>query len=153
MLHTFSHALRAREFLNCIRASRRVCQINLLYLVFWKNNKNMPPTVWHMIWQNLTTWQTEVLHAHICTLASVAQMHVRSSLSVRPAQGLFLPSHLLLKECVGVVVWHVCCLAAANPLQGRGARRARLGQGHHQEFSAPPAASMLASYRLVRVRV
>ena len=53
----------------------------------------MPPTVWHMIWQNLATWQTEVLHAHICTLASVAQMHVRSSLSVRPAQeGLFLPS-------------------------------------------------------------
>jgi len=65
----------------------------------------MPPTVWHMIWQNLTTWQTEVLHAHICTLASVAQMHVRSSLSVRPAQGPLPPvSDLLLKECVGVVV-------------------------------------------------
>jgi len=62
----------------------------------------MPPTVWHM------TWQTEVLHAHICTLASVAQMHVQSSLSVRPAQEGPLPpvsvSDLLLKECVGVVV-------------------------------------------------
>ena len=57
------------------------------------------------------------------------------------------------KQCIVVVVRHVCCLASADPLQGRGAGRTRCGQGHQQEFSAPPAASMLASYRLVRVRV
>ena len=83
--------------------------------------------------------------ANACAIFSFRQTRTRRTLP--PV------SDLLLKECVGVVVWHVCCLAAANPLQGRGARRARLGQGHHQEFSAPPAASMLASYRLVRVRV
>jgi len=52
----------------------------------------MPPTVWHMIWQNLATWQTEVLHAHICTLASVAQMHVRLLFPSDPHKDLFLPS-------------------------------------------------------------
>ena len=45
-----------------------------------------------MIWQNLATWQTEVLHAHICTLASVAQMHVRLLFPSDPHKDLFLPS-------------------------------------------------------------
>ena len=38
-----------------IRASPAVWQIELPYLIFGKNVKNTPPTVWQKTWQFLTT--------------------------------------------------------------------------------------------------
>jgi len=47
----------------CWASPTTVCQIRLPFLFFWKNTKNMPPTVWHSTWQILATWKKEVLNA------------------------------------------------------------------------------------------
>ena len=40
-----------------LRASPRVWQIELASLIFGKNIKNTPPTVWQKTWQFLATWK------------------------------------------------------------------------------------------------
>ena len=40
-----------------IRASPAVWQIKLPSLIFGKNVKNTPPTVWQKTWQFLATWE------------------------------------------------------------------------------------------------
>jgi hypothetical protein len=40
-----------------VRASPAVWQIELLYLIFGKNVKNTPPTVWQNTLQFLATWE------------------------------------------------------------------------------------------------
>jgi len=53
-----------------IRASPAVWQIELPSLIFGKNVKNTPPTVWQKTWQFLTTWEKP---------ASSAQIYVRGA--------------------------------------------------------------------------
>ena len=46
------------NFINTeLRASPAVWQIELLFLIFGKNVKNTPPTVWQKTWQFLATWK------------------------------------------------------------------------------------------------
>ena len=40
-----------------VRASPRVWQIELPSLIFDKNVKNTPPTIWQKTWQFLATWE------------------------------------------------------------------------------------------------
>ena len=40
-----------------LRASPAVWQIELPSLIFGKNVKNIPPTVWQKTWQFLATWK------------------------------------------------------------------------------------------------
>jgi len=40
-----------------LRASPAVWQIELSFLIFGKNVKNTPPTVWQKTWQFLATWE------------------------------------------------------------------------------------------------
>jgi len=40
-----------------LRASPAVWQIELPSLIFGKNVKNTPPTVWQKTWQFLATWE------------------------------------------------------------------------------------------------
>jgi hypothetical protein len=58
------------------------CQINLASIYFWQNRKNYAPTVWHLTWQILTTWQIFPLHAHICALSASAHPASRAGLFI-----------------------------------------------------------------------
>jgi hypothetical protein len=40
-----------------VRVSPTICQIGLASLIFGKNAKNTPPTVWQRTWQFLATWE------------------------------------------------------------------------------------------------
>ena len=42
-----------------VRASPTVWQIELPSLIFGKNVKNTPPTVWQKTWQFLVTWKKQ----------------------------------------------------------------------------------------------
>ena len=42
-----------------MRASPAVWQIELPSLIFGKNVKNSPPTVWQKTWQFLATWENQ----------------------------------------------------------------------------------------------
>ena len=45
------------SWIDVIRASPAVWQIELSSLIFGKNVKNTPPTVWQKTWQFLATWE------------------------------------------------------------------------------------------------
>ena len=56
----FSFLLKGRQKsfgASFIRASPAVWQIELPSLIFSKNVKNTPPTVWQKTWQFLATWE------------------------------------------------------------------------------------------------
>jgi len=46
-------------FCGKVRASPAVWQIELPFLIFGKNVKNTPPTVWQKTWQFLATWENQ----------------------------------------------------------------------------------------------
>jgi len=76
-MHGVLNKIYLQNFLHgwIVRASPTVCQIRLPSLFFWKNTKNMSPTVLHTTWQILESWQKVVLDAQICA-------RIRLSISV-----------------------------------------------------------------------
>jgi len=71
-MHGVLNKIYLQNFLHgwIVRASPTVCQIRLPSLFFWKNTKNMSPTVLHTTWQILESWQKVVLNAQICARVS-----------------------------------------------------------------------------------
>jgi len=71
-MHGVLNKIYLQNFLHgwIVRASPTVCQIRLPSLFFWKNTKNMSPTVLHTTWQILESWQKVVLDAQICARVS-----------------------------------------------------------------------------------
>jgi len=56
-LSLHNHVSQYYTLIAHVRASPAVWQIELPSLIFGKNVKNTPPTVWQKTWQFLATWE------------------------------------------------------------------------------------------------
>jgi len=102
------------------KASPTVCQIRLLSLFFWKNTKNMSPTVLHTTWQILGSWQKEVLHAQICARVSGSPSAFLAP-RTPPAR---LPVVLLPRDSFSWQIWQDR-RGEPKPIRSKGDRRWR----------------------------
>ena len=81
-----------------LRASPTVLQISFAFMYLQKNLKNTYPTVWHLDFAILLTWQKERKDCHICqTCSHLALENWREVINVKPLEiAFFQLCHIFL---------------------------------------------------------